>query len=68
LSLATLHARDTAEMSPEAFATGVTAAGLVKVMDGPHRRGHFDSVARGLAKLFPKTFATGAVFRGPGFR
>lgn len=55
-------------MSPEAFATGVTAAGLVKVMDGPHRRGHFDSVARGLAKLFPKTFATGAVFRGPGFR
>lgn len=46
-----LFAPDVATMYPVGFATRVRVAGLSTVLDGAHRKGHFDGVATVVTKL-----------------
>ncbi|WP_297770092.1 pantoate--beta-alanine ligase [uncultured Roseovarius sp.] len=56
------------QMYPPHFATTVSVAGLTDVMEGAHRKGHFDGVATVVTKLFTQTGATDAFFGEKDFQ
>lgn len=57
-----LFAPDAATVYPPGFATRVSVAGLVDVLCGAHRPGHFDGVATVVTKLLTMTGADSAFF------
>lgn len=57
-----LFAPDVAAMYPPGFSTEVKLAGLTDVLDGAHRKGHFDGVATVVTKLLLQAMPDIALF------